>query len=321
MSVLHRIRIGLLGCCVGAVAMLGALAFASAAGAATPTLGSTYLALGDSLAYGYHRAQFESEYPNINPANYHEGYVNDFGALLKLANPKLALINDGCPGETTETFINGPGAPYTGAYCAGGPTGTPFPFVWLHNSYAPYTSQLEDALAILKERPGTVSPITLDIGANDLLQFLEYKCGFPAKDSCSTGEVEAEIGHLAGNVYYILSKLHAAAPNAEIVVMGIYNPYPAVIKPEGTGDTLLAGFDAAEANAAAAVPGASFANPEPLFNPSIITGQPEASDLTTICALTAMCPGGKFSVAGDIHPTTLGYAVLAGVVAADYITH
>jgi hypothetical protein len=55
-------------------------------------------------------------------------YVNDFEALLKLANPKLQVIDEGCPGETTETMINGSGLP---GYCAGGPTGTPFPYAFL----------------------------------------------------------------------------------------------------------------------------------------------------------------------------------------------
>jgi lysophospholipase L1-like esterase len=321
MSAVHRVRARLL-VCVAAIATLGALAlgalaFAPAAGAAS--VGSTYLALGDSLAYGYHRAQFESEYPNINPANYHEGYVNDFGAVLKLANPHLQIINDGCPGETTETFIKGSQAPYTGAYCAGGPTGSPWPYVWLHHPYTT-SSQLSDALNILKTTPN-VSPITIDIGANDLLQFLGYTCGFPANYKCTEAQVGAEIEHIAGNVYYILTQLHGAAPHAQIVLMGIYNAYPAVLKPEGTGDKSIAAFNAAEASVAAKVPDASFANPEPLFNPSIITKKPEVSDLTTICAFTAMCPGGTFSIAGDIHPTTLGYAVLAGDVAVDWLTH
>ena len=56
MSVLHRFRARLL-LCVAALAALGALAFAPAAGA--NDVGNTYLALGDSLAYGYHQAQFQ----------------------------------------------------------------------------------------------------------------------------------------------------------------------------------------------------------------------------------------------------------------------
>src|ERR1700682_3758944 len=126
MSVIHRGRARLLACCIAAVAVFGALVFAPAAGAAK--VGSTYLALGDSLAYGFHQAQFEAEFPAINPASFNDGYVDDFGAALKFFHPGLQVINDGCPGETTETMKNaGPG------FCAGGPTGSPWPDIWLHH--------------------------------------------------------------------------------------------------------------------------------------------------------------------------------------------
>jgi lysophospholipase L1-like esterase len=320
MSVLYRAHARLLACCVAGVALLGALAFTATASASS--VGNTYLALGDSLAYGYHAAQFKSELESkgyVEPSTFDQGYVNDFGAALKLANPKLQIIDDGCPGETTETFIDGSGLP---GYCAGGPTGTPFPYAFLHHSYTPYTSQLADALAILKETPN-VSPITLDIGANDVLQFLASKCGFPATFTCSPAEVEAEFGHIAGNVYSILAQLHAAAPKAQIVLLGLYNPYPEVLPAPG-GDKTTAALNTALASVAAAVPDTSFANPEPAFNPSIITGAPETTDLPTICAFTAMCPGGTYnptSPNADIHPTTLGYAVMAGVLGVDFLTH
>jgi lysophospholipase L1-like esterase len=320
MFALYRVRTRLLACCVAAVAALGALALSPVAGATQ--VGGTYLALGDSLAYGYHAAQFKSELESkgfVEPATFDKGYVDDFGAALKFANHKLQIINDGCPGETTETFINGSGVP---GYCAGGPTGSPFPYVFLHHPYTPYTSQLADALAILKETPN-VSPITLDIGANDVLQFLGAKCGFPTTFTCSPAEVEAEFGHIASNVYSILAQLHAAAPKAQIVLVGLYNPYPTVLPAPG-GDKTTAALNTALAGVAAAVPDTSFANPEPLFNPSIVTGKPETTDLRTICAFTAMCPGGTYnptSPNADIHPTTLGYAVMAGVVGVDFLTH
>jgi lysophospholipase L1-like esterase len=320
MSVLYRAYLRSLVCCLAVVAALGAVAFAPAAGAAQ--VGSTYLALGDSLAYGYHAAQFKSELESkgyVEPSSFDEGYVDDFAATLKLTHPKLQVVNDGCPGETTETFINGSGLP---GYCAGGPTGTPFPYAFLHHSYSPYTSQLADALAILKENPN-VSPITLDIGANDVLQFLESKCGFPATFTCSPAAIEAEFGHIAANVYSILAQLHAAAPKAQIVLIGLYNPYPTVLPAPG-GDKTTAALNTALAGVAASVPGASFANPEPPFNTSIVTGLPETTDLPTICAFTAMCPGGTFnptSPNADIHPTTLGYAVMAGVLGLDFYTH
>jgi lysophospholipase L1-like esterase len=309
----------MLACCIAAGAALAALVFAPAAGAFK--LGSTYLALGDSLTYGYHQAQFASELKSkrfVEPTTFEEGYVNDFGAMLKLANPKLQIINLGCPGETTETLIKGSGA---AGYCAGGPTGTPFPYPFLHH---PYTtgSQLSEALKILAENHD-VSPISLDIGSNDVLQFLAATCGFPKTYTCSESQVAGEFGKIAGNVFSILSQLRAAAPNAQIVVIGNYNPYPTILPPPG-GDKTLAALNGALAGVTAKVPGASFTSVEPAFNPSLITGGPETQDIPAICAFTAMCPGGTFNPASpeaDIHPTKLGYRVMGGFEAADFLSH
>jgi lysophospholipase L1-like esterase len=316
----HPARRGRLALCLALAVPLSAFAFTSLASASQ--VGNTYLALGDSLAYGYHAGQFKSELEKgaVEPATFNDGYVDDFGAVLRLTHPGLQVINDGCPGETTDTFIHGSGI--TG-FCAGGPTGSPFPYTFLHHPYTPQTSQLADALAILKENPN-VSPITLDIGANDVLQFLASKCGFPSTFTCSPAEIEAEFGHISANVFAILSQLHTAAPKAQIVLIGLYNPYPTVLPAPG-GDQTTAALNAALQNVAAAVPNTSLANPEPAFNPSIlVSGAPETADLPTICAFTAMCPGGTFNPASpnaDIHPTKTGYGVMATFVGADFFTH
>ncbi len=317
MSVLHSVRTRLLVCCVASIAALGALVLAPSAGAAK--LGSTYLALGDSYAYGYHAAQFNEELKAkgfVEPATFNDGYVDDFGAALKLANPNLQVINDGCPGETTDTMIKGSGVPLPPGFCAGGPTGKLFPYPFLHH---PYTtgltgSQLSDALAILAANPGT-SPITLDIGGNDLLQ----ACGLPK--TCTETQIAALFGHVAANVGSILGQLRAAAPHAQIVLLGYFNAYPTALPPPG-GDKTIAAFNAVLAGVAAKVSGVSFANPLPFFNPSVITGGPETRDIPTICAFTGMCPEGTFNpLTGDLHPNKLGYAVLAGVVGVDFLTH
>jgi lysophospholipase L1-like esterase len=311
MSVVYRIRARLLACCVIAVAALGALVLAPSAGAAK--LGSTYLALGDSYAYGYHAAQFAEELKSkgfVEPATFNDGYVDDFAAALKLFNPSLQVINDGCPGESTRTMINGSG--FTG-FCGGGPGGkpAPFPYAFLHHPYTTST-QLSDALAILKANPN-VNPITLDIGGNDALQ----ACGPPK--TCTEAEIAALYGQIAVNLGSILGQLRAAAPHAQIVLLGYPNAYPTVVP-----DKAVAALNAVLAGVAAKVPGTSFGDPLPLFNPSVITGGPETQDIPTICAFTAMCPGGTFNPASpeaDIHPTKLGYGVLAGVVGFSFLTH
>ncbi len=313
MSVLPRVRTRLL-VCVAALAAFAMLVVAPAAGAKT----TTYLALGDSLAYGYHQAQFQNELKEhgfVNPANFNDGYVDDFGAALKLTHPGLKIVNDGCPGETTETFIKGSGV--GPEFCAGGPTGSPFPKAFLHHAYP--GTQLADALAIAKE-PGTRT-ITLDIGANDILQFLGATCGFPTTFTCSEAEVAAEIGHVVSNVGLILAQLRAAAPTAKIVFVSQYNPYPTVLSPEGRGDATVEALNTAIQGVAATF-GVKFANTARVINFSGTHGGPEKGDIPTVCALTAMCPGGTFNPASpeaDIHPTKAGYAAMAAVTAAAYL--
>ena len=96
-----------------------------------------------------------------------------------------------------------------------------------------------------------VCTITLDIGANDILQFLGHTCGFPATFTCSQGQIEAEIGHVTANVGYILSQLRAAAPKAKIIFVSQYNPYPTVLQPEGTGDATVEALNGALKSVAA----------------------------------------------------------------------
>jgi lysophospholipase L1-like esterase len=284
------------------LSVLATLVLASAAQAARPP--STYVALGDSLAYGYQAAKFAGQVPNVDPTTFNTGYVDNYAKALNLVRRNLVTVNDGCPGETTDSFINGGPAPGT---CATG-----FPFAWLHHHYGA-SSQLADALALLSSTPN-VTDVTLNLGANDVLRFLRG-CGFPSPTpGCITpAAIGTLYGHIAANVGSILAQVRARAPEARIVLLGLYNPYPATLP---GGDGLTASLNSTLKSVAAATD-TKFADPLPVFNPSTRTGASETTDIPTTCALTAMCPGGTYSPASplaDIHPTNAGYLVLAGVV-------
>ena len=112
----------------------------------------------------------------------------------------------------------------------------------------------------------------------------------------------------------ILGAPRAAAPDAEIVVLGLYNAYPTVLPGGDQTTRTLNGV----LRTAAMSAGARFGDPLGVFNPSAYTGAPEATDIPVICALTNMCPGGIFnpaSPAADIHPTNAGYSELARRIA------
>jgi lysophospholipase L1-like esterase len=100
-----RRRGRLIGCVVALVA-LSAMVMPTLASAAkkAPPVTSTYLALGDSLAFGYSQQLYNEGQPKGDPAQgFENGYANAY--LKKLKNKETQLTNDGCPGETTESLI------------------------------------------------------------------------------------------------------------------------------------------------------------------------------------------------------------------------
>jgi lysophospholipase L1-like esterase len=253
-----------------------------------------YLALGDSLAYGYQQAKFNSEFPSVDPTTFNTGYADDFlAAMSKLANGQQQLVNDGCPGETSDSMIGG------------NPTGTcangHFPYAFLHHEYSG-GSQLADALAFLQANAKKVNPITLNIGANDLLQ-AQTPCAIQGGGVGTPGDVaclQGVIGHVAQNVASILGQIRAVAPTNEIIVMGLYNPQINLLP---LSDQLVLGFNATMQSVAGAF-GAFFANPFPAIN--IAAG--DANEIASVCTLTAVC-----GTLHDIHPTDAGYQAIANV--------
>jgi hypothetical protein len=170
--------------CVAALVALSAMAVPSIAAARTKKpakVRETYLALGDSLAFGYSQQLFnENEKTGESPTAFEHGYANDYFKLVDKKG-RLQLVNYGCPGETSGSLIgNGPllaeiqasNPSVTGeAPCAYHYTdGLP-----LHTEYGAGESQLEAAVktVVTEAAKGTpVKGITLDIGANDQLHLV-----------------------------------------------------------------------------------------------------------------------------------------------------
>ena len=155
-----------------------------------------YLALGDSLAFGYQ--------PDLN---YVHGYADDFYSNLKIQGVSR-IANLGCPGETSTTFIKG-GCAYS-----------------LLRKFPYFGSQLNTALSYLVQHPGQVSPVTLDIGATDLTPDINGKtCAI------NTAKFASDLAILDANLTNtILPKLHNALVvngklTGDLVVMNYYDPF------------------------------------------------------------------------------------------------
>lgn len=233
-----------------------------------------YMALGDSVAFGFQ--------PDFNLL---EGYASDFFVDLETHGTR-ELANLGCPGETSITFING-GCPHSSL-----------------RKY-PYTGpQLDAALSYLKMHAGQVSPITFDIGANDVVKDVNI-----ANCKINVEKFKTHLAKIDANLkQIILPKLHAALTvngrvTGDLLMMNYYDPFQNICPDtlpyvqivnqhlandvEGYG-TIVDVFSA--------FGGAKTPNPH-------------------ICSYTWMCGMQK-----GIHPSTRGYQVIAGAfeMAAGY---
>lgn len=189
------------------------MAVGGAAGATTSSArpvrtGSTYLALGDSVPFGYREAA-NLPTPNYQDPKSFVGYPEDVAADLS-----LKVRNAACPGETSSSFID---ATAQSNGCESSPTGGPgyrtgFP---LHVSYA--NSQLHYAVKFLRANPG-VRLVSLMIGAND-----GFLCQETTADHCAS-ELAAVVNKIAANVTTILQQLRGRGGyTGQIVIVNYYS--------------------------------------------------------------------------------------------------
>lgn len=227
-----------------------------------------YLALGDSLAFGYQ--------PDLN---FTHGYANDFEQDLQ-SHGGSSATNMACPGETSTTLING---------------GCPYPYL---RKYPYVGSQLQAALTYLAHNAGQVSPVTLQIGANDLLSTLNSQtCTFNAPAFTS------DLSTLDANLTQtILPRLHAAlqvngVQTGDLVVVNYYDPY----------QNLCPGLvsDVQTINQHIAQDVGSYGQVVDVFG---AFGGPQVPN-ANICSYTWMC-----SPFNNIHATTRGYSVMAQAI-------
>ena len=249
-----------------------------------------YLALGDSISYGFQAFKFHAGLP---PSAYDTGFVDVFGALLRQIQPGIVTVNFGCPGESSESFVAGP--------CIWTETGHQ-----LHDAFV--GPQLQAALLFLRAHPGEVSPITLTLWGNDLPNLLgPCTVNGQIDPECVRSNAPGFANSFGARVSGILGQLRAATPDAEIVVLGAWDSYIDVL---AFADPLFQSLNASLAQAAAANR-ARFADPFPVFNPQGNL----AAEVNAICTLTLLC------AKGDSHPSDAGYRALATLVwaASDYI--
>jgi lysophospholipase L1-like esterase len=193
-------------------ALLAVAAVPASAKTASPppvTRGSTYLALGDSVVFGYQEAEVR---PAPNYANQRSlvGFPEITGRNLH-----LKIVNASCPGETTASLIN-QNAQSNG--CENTLTGS-IGYRDLHPLHVKYKgSQLDYAVAYLKSHKN-VRLVSLMVGANDLFICQKEKAG-----CTKASDQRAVFNQINTNVRKILSAIRNKAHyRGQLVVVRYYS--------------------------------------------------------------------------------------------------
>jgi lysophospholipase L1-like esterase len=241
--------------------------FAASRHSNTPALvgpKARYLSLGNSLAFGYQ--------PDFD---YIHGYANDFDHDL-LQHGTSRYANMGCPGETSTTMITG--------QC-------PVPFL---RKYLYFGSQLDAGVRYLKQYAGTVSPVTLDIGANDLLPDINTStCTVSTKWTSDLATVDYNLTHT------ILPELTETLTSngqrtGDLLLMNYYDPF------ENICPNTLPYIQTFNQHLAADASGyATIVDVYDAFRSSTVPNP-------DLCSYTWIC-----SIFKDVHATDKGYSVIA----------
>lgn len=253
-------------------------------GRASGDPGRPYLALGDSVSFGYIT---QAGYEYRNPDNF-VGFPTYVGLDLG-----KTVTNAACPGEATGGFISATG---TDNGCRLYKANLP-----LHTAYS--GTQLLFATAFLNSHPNT-KLVTLQLGANDAF-VLESQCN--NNPACIGAGLPTLLATIESNLDTILKTIDAAHFNGKVVVVNYYSLDYADVN--GTGLTQLLNSaikSAADAN------GAIIADAFTAFQ----SASASAAGHTCTAGLLNTTPGNQATC--DVHPSQSGAQLLAQSVVYAY---
>lgn len=266
------------------VIALGALGSASAGDFGDRA--KDYLALGDSVAFGY-ITQAGFEY--VNPANFvpYADYV-----ALEL---RLDEVDAACPGETTSSFLSFSGADNgCRAYRAAFP---------LHVSYN--STQFAFAKSFLQLHRDT-RLVTISLGANDGF-LLEGACN--QNPQCIAAGAPQLFATVGANMQTILAGLRSTGFDGTIVIVNYYS----LDYTDAAGTALTAGL-----NQALSAPAPAFhavvADVFSAFKAAAATAP--AFGRTCVAGLLNVNPQNQALC--DVHPSQSGQKLIAKTVEATY---
>jgi lysophospholipase L1-like esterase len=182
---------------VGVTAGLMPAVPATAGSVTGPAANGTYLALGDSVAFGYVPPQAVPP-PNYLDSHSFAGYPEDVAQALR-----IRVWNASCPGETTDSML------VTGVVsngCENSP-GSSSGYRTLYPLHVQYRgTQMQYALKYLAVHHHT-RLVTIDIGANDA-----FLCQETTTDHCtSPAELQAVLQEIQANLTAIYTQIRDVA--------------------------------------------------------------------------------------------------------------
>jgi hypothetical protein len=252
--------------------------------------GHSYLALGDSVPFGF--SPVRTLWPN---ASNFIGYPEIVAQRLNIED-----VNATCPGEATGGFLS-----LTGTDNSCRPFRSHFP---LHVDYS--TSQMDFATAYLKAHPRT-RLVTLTLGANDFFH-LQNVCAAQFKDDvddraediglCVLAGIPSMLGTMAANLNTIFATIRGTGYTGLIVAVTYYS----LTYPDTSGAALLNG---------------PMTTVAPAYGAVIASGV-EAWRATATAAGGDSCAAGlllpafppTIPASCDVHPKPLGRDLLAAAV-------
>jgi lysophospholipase L1-like esterase len=216
-----------------------------------------------------------------------KGYAGPVRAAVEGRHGTTALVNLGCSGETTSSMLDGGSCSYAKG------------------------SQLAQAEQFLRDHAADTHLVTLDIGGNDVA-----RCGFEGlKPECT----KPALATLSGNLPKITSRLRAAAPNVQIVLLNYYDPFLVLdlVGSSGLGQTSVT--ELAKLNAAidrsAKASGATVADVAAAFQTTVKTPV-EVKGVGTVPTNLGRILQWTWMAAPrfDFHANDTGYAVMGKAV-------
>ena len=263
------------------IVVLSSTTFLSAAEQAP---GRAYLAVGDSISFGFiTQAGFEC----VNPDNF-IGFPTYVGRALK-----LNASNAACPGETTGSFLS--------SSASDGGCRTYRASVPLHVSYS--STQLDYAVSFLKSHPAT-RVVTVGLGANDVLLLRNACLGDPA---CVAAGLPQVLASVAANLQLILADLRATGYGGIIIVVNYYS----LDYSDPTETAITSALNQALATASGQ-PGTVVADVFSAFQAATVP----VGGHTCNAGLLKASPQSEFTC--DIHPSQSGQGLIARTVAQTF---